>query len=110
MLRARTYNQRITLTWSDVVNDEFGHASLSDPVDVVDVYAKVEQMSEAKTMATFQQMDVVGLTIELRRPSVQFNGIRFNGHRVFFASPKELDRGRTLQISGYYQTDNPNAL
>ena len=66
MLRARTYNQKITLTWSEAVVDEFGHASLSEPVVVGEVYARVEQMSAVKTMATFQQMDVVGLDIELR--------------------------------------------
>ena len=74
--------------------DEFGHASLSEPVVVGEVYA----------------MDVVGIDIELRTPSVKFNGIRYRGHDVHFATPKELDRGRTLQMSGYYQTDNPNAL
>ena len=110
MLRARTYNQKITLTWSAAVVDEFGHASFSEPVVVGEVYARVEQMSAVKTMATFQQMDVVGLDIELRTPSVKFNGIRYRGHDVFFATPKELDRGRTLQMSGYYQTDNPKAL
>ena len=67
-------------------------------------------MSAAKTMATFQQMDVVGLDIELRNPSIRFNGIRYRGHEVYFSAPKELNRGRTLQISGYYQTDNPHAL
>ena len=110
MLNARKYNQRITLTWSEAVVDEFGHASLTEPAVVADVCASVEQMSAVKTMATFQQVDVVGLDIEFRTPSVRFNGIRYRGHDVHFASPKELDRGRTLQVSGYYQTDNPHAL
>ena len=110
MLRARSYNQKIALTWSEAVVDEFGHASFSEPVVVGEVYARVEQMSAVKTMATFQQMDAVGLDIELRKPSVKFNGIRYRGHDVFFATPKELDRGKTLQMSGYYQTDNPKAL
>lgn len=90
--------------------DEFGHASLAEPMEVGEVYASVEQMSAVKTMATFQQMDAVGLDIELRTPSVRFNGIRYRGHDVHFSAPKELNRGRTLSITGYYQTDNPHAL
>ena len=110
MLRARTYNQKITLTWSEAVVDEFGHASLSEPVVVGEVYARVEQMSAVKTMATFQQMDVVGLDIELRTPSVKFNGIRYRGHDVHFSQPQEVERGRILRITGWYQQDNPRML
>ena len=47
--------------------DEFGHASLAEPMEVGEVYASVEQMSAVKTMATFQQIDAVGLDIELRK-------------------------------------------
>lgn len=108
---ARRYNERITLTWSEVVEDEFGHASFSDPVDVLDVYAYVRQMSASKTMATFQQMDAVGLDIELRTPGVKFNGLRYRGHDVYFSAPEDVDgRGRVLRIAGWYQTDNPKML
>ena len=106
----RRYNTRITLTWADAVVDEYGHESLDRPVDVMDVYAYVEQMSANKTMITFQQADVVGLDIEMRNPNRAFNGIRFRGHNVYFSQPKELNRGRILAISGWYQQDNPNAV
>ena len=36
---ARRYNDRITLTWSDALSDEFGHAHICGPVPVIDVYA-----------------------------------------------------------------------
>lgn len=108
---ARRYNERITLTWSDSVVDEFGHASLAEPVDVLDVYAYVRQMPATKTLATFQQMDAVGLDIELRTPGVRFNGLRYRGHDVFFSMPEDVDgRGRILRIAGWYQSDNPKAL
>lgn len=106
----RRYNERITLTFSEVVVDEFGHASFSTPVDVVDVYAYVDQMSATKSMMTFQQADAIGLEIEFRKPNVRFNGIRYRGHDVFFAQPTELERGRIIRISGWYQQDNPQML
>lgn len=104
---ARRYNTLITLTWADAVVDEYGHASFDKPVDVIQVYAYVEQMSANKTMMTFQQANVVGLDIELRNPHKTFNGIRWNGHDVHFSQPIEMERGRILRISGYYQQDNP---
>ena len=107
---ARRYNTRITLTRSEWVVDDYGHASMGEPVDVVDVYAYVEQMSATKTMMTFQQADAVGLEIEFRKPAKPFNGIRYNGKEVFFALPKELERGRILRVSGWYQQDNPSAV
>ena len=102
---ARRYNTRITLTYSERVVDEFGHASYADAVDVAEVYAAVVRMSASKTLMTFQQADVVGLDIELRRPSVAFNGIRYGGHDVHFAEPEPIDGGRLLRISGWYQED-----
>lgn len=105
---ARRYNERITLTLAKVVTDEYGHQSLSDPVNVLDVYAYVRQMSANKTMMTFQQADAVGLDIELRTPHVTFNGLRYRGHEVHFAQPEDVDgRGRYIRISGWYQIDNP---
>lgn len=105
---ARRYNERIILTWAEVVTDEYGHQSLSEPVEVLPVYAYVRQMSAQKTMMTFQQADAIGLDIEFRAPNVAFNGIRFKGHDVHFAQPEDVDgRGRILRISGWYQTDNP---
>lgn len=90
------------------MRDDFGHPSFAEPVDVLEVYAYVRQMSASKTMMTFQQADAVGLEIELRNPHVAFNGLRYRGHDVHFAQPEDVDgRGRLLRISGWYQTDNP---
>lgn len=105
---ARKYNERITLTYANAVVDEYGHASLAEPVPVLDVYARVRQMSASKQLATFQQENAVGLDIEFRTPNVQFNGLRYRGHDVYFAQPEDVDgRGRILRIAGWYQTDNP---
>ena len=106
---ARRYNERITLTLAGAVRDDFGHASFAEPVDVLEVFAYVRQMSASKTMMTFQQADAVGLEIELRNPHIAFNGIRYRGQDVHFAQPEDVDgRGRILRISGWYQTDNPD--
>lgn len=105
---ARRYNERIMLTQADAVRDDYGHPSFAEPVDVLEVYASVRQMSASKTMMTFQQADAVGVDIELRNPHVAFNGLRYRGHAVHFAQPEDVDgRGRILRISGWYQTDNP---
>ena len=102
---ARRYNTLVTLTYSEKVTDEFGHASYGDPIDIADVYASVEQMSATKTMMTFQQADVIGLEIELREPNVVFNGLRYKGHQVNLNVPSSIERGRILRISGWYQVD-----
>lgn len=103
---ARRYNERITLTWAQSVEDDYGHASISAPVDVLDVYAYVRQMSASKALMTFQMADVIGIEVELRAPAVQFNGLRYRGHDIHFAQPEDVDgRGRILRISGWYQTD-----
>lgn len=107
---ARRYNERITLTLAEVSVDEFGHASYSDPVDVKNVYAYVEQMSATKTMMTFQQVDAIGIDVEFRNPHIRFNGIRYRGHDVHFSQPQEVERGRILRITGWYQQDNPRML
>lgn len=107
---ARRYNERITLTFANAIVDEYGHAALAEPAAVLDVYASVTQMSATKTMMTFQQANAVGLDIELRNPHIQFNGLRYRGHDVFFSQPMEVERGRILRISGWYQTDNPIAI
>ena len=102
---ARRYNTLVTLTYSEKVTDEFGHASYDDPIDIADVYVSVEQMSATKTMMTFQQADVIGLEIELREPNVVFNGLRYNGHQVNLNVPSSIERGRILRPSGWYQVD-----
>lgn len=108
---ARRYNSLVTLTYSENVVDEFGHASLGEATDVLEVYAYVRQMSASKTMMTFQQADAVGLDIEFRNPHIAFNGLKYRGHDVYFSQPEDVGgRGRILRISGYYQTDNPQAL
>lgn len=108
---ARRYNDRIMLTRSTAYVDRFGHAHVGEPVDVLEVYAEVRQMSSTKTMLTFQQADVVGLDIEFRLPAVEFNGITWRGHDVHFPTPEVLDnRGRIVRVSGWYQKDNPVQL
>ena len=102
---ARRYNSLVTLTYSEKVEDEYGHASYDDPVDMADVYASVSRMSATKTMMTFQQADVVGLEIELREPNVAFNGLRYEGHDVHFSEPEPMERRRILRIQGWYQVD-----
>ena len=102
---ARRYNEPVMLTQAEVVKDDYGHASFSEPVEVLQVYAYVRQMSAQKALATFQQVDVIGLEIEFRKPSVAFNGLRYKGHDVHFAQAD--DDGRILRISGYYQIDDP---
>jgi len=102
---ARRYNTLITLTYTEKVTDDFGHASYDAPMDVADVYASVVRMSASKTMMTFQMADVIGLEIELREPNVAFNGLRYDGHDVHFSEPEAVERGRILRISGWYQVD-----
>ena len=102
---ARRYNTLVTLTYSEKVTDDFGHASYDDPIDIADVYASVEQMSATKTMMTFQQADVIGLEIELREPNVVFNGLRYKSHQVNLNVPSSIERGRILRLSGWYQVD-----
>ena len=105
---ARRYNDLVTLTKSTAAVDGFGHAAIGDPVDVMNVWAEVRQMSATKTMLTFQQADVVGVDIEFRVPGVEFDGITWRGHKVHFPTPEILDnRGRIRRVSGWYQADNP---
>ena len=99
------------LTMADAIVDEYGHASFTEPRDLVTVYAYVRQMSATKTMMTFQQADAIGLDIEFRTPSVRFNGLKYRGHDVHFSHPEDVDgRGRILRISGWYQIDNPQMI
>lgn len=107
---ARRFNDRITLTKTTTTVDAFGHASVSEPVAVLEVYARVRQMSATKTMLTFQQADVVGVDIEFRTPDVAFDGISWRGYEIHFPHPEDVDnRGRYLRVSGWYQVDNPKA-
>lgn len=102
---ARKFNTLVTLTYSEKIVDDYGHASYADAVDIADVYASVARMSATKTLMTFQQADVVGLEIELREPNVVFNGLRYDGHDVHFSEPEPMERGRILRIQGWYQVD-----
>ena len=107
---ARRFNDRITLTRTTATVDAFGHATISAPVPVLEVYAQVRQMSATKTMLTFQQADVVGVDLEFRLPDVPFDGITWRGHDIHFPHPEDVDdRGRYVRISGWYQVDNPQA-
>lgn len=106
----RRFNDQVTLTYAAPTRDDFGHVALGAAADVQTVYADVQRMSATKTMLTFQQADIVGLEIEFRNPgdAVTYNGLRWRGHDVNFASPERLDnRGRFIRIQGWYQQDNP---
>lgn len=105
---ARRFNDRVMLTKTVATVDSMSHASIGEPVAVLEVYAQVRQMSATKTMLTFQQADVVGVDIEMRKPDVAFDGITWRGHEIHFPTPEDVDnRGRYLRISGWYQVDNP---
>jgi hypothetical protein len=106
---ARRFNDLVTLTYAAASAGTMGHAVLADPVDVVTVYASVQRMSATKSMLTFQQADVVGVEVEFRDPgAVTYNGLKWNGHAVYFSAPERLDnRGRIIRIQGWYQEDNP---
>ena len=107
---ARRYNHRIQLTRTVNTVDATAHVAVGEPQVVLEVYAEVIQMSATKTMLTFQQADVVGVDIEMRKPNVAFDGIIWNGHDIHFPTPEDVDnRGRYLKISGWYQADNPSA-
>ena len=107
---ARRFNYRIQLTKTTNTVDEMGHVSIGEPAVVLTVYAEVRQMSATKTMLTFQQADVVGIDIYMRKPAVEFDGILWNGHEIHFPTPEDVDeRGRYLRLSGWYQADNPSA-
>ena len=105
---ARRFNDRIQLTKTVATIDPMSHAAMGEPQVVLEVYAQVRQMSATKTMLTFQQADVVGVDIELRKPAVEFDGIIWRGHEIHFPTPEDVDnRGRYLRVSGRYQADNP---
>ena len=105
---ARRYNEPVTLLLERSADDGYGHASVSEQVEVLECFACVRQMSSARTAMTFQLADVIGLEIELRNPGVVFNLIRWRGHMVHFAQPEDADmRGRILKIQGWYQIDEP---
>ena len=102
---ARRFNTPVTLTNSERVVDDYGHATYKAAEAVGEVYANVVVMSASKTLMTFQQADVVGLDIELRDPGISFNGICYNGHEVHFSEPIPSERGMILRITGWYQID-----
>lgn len=108
---ARRYNDLIQLTRATVTIDAMSHAQIvGEPEVVLELYAQVRQMSATKTMMTFQQADVVGVDLEFRKPSVEFDGITWRGHKIHFPTPEDVDnRGRYLRVSGWYQVDNPSA-
>lgn len=106
--QTRRCNALVTLTRTTPVVDDYGHANIGEPVKVMDVYAEVRQMSATKTMMTFQQADVVGVDVWLRKPEAEFDGIIWRGNVIHFPTAEDVDnRGRWLHIAGWYQTDNP---
>ncbi len=106
---SRRYNDTIMLTYSRPTAGTLGHPVMGVTSDVMEVFASVQRMSATKTMMTFEQADAVGLEIEFRNPGdVVYNGIRWNGHNIYFSEPERLDnRGRIVRVQGWYQVDNP---
>lgn len=105
---ARRFNDRVILTKTVATVDSMSHAAMGTPRIVLEAYAQVRQMSATKTMLTFQQADVVGVDIEMRKPAVDFDGLIWRGHEVHFPTPEDVDnRGRYIRISGWYQSDDP---
>ena len=105
--KSRRFRHRMTLIWRAVVYDEFGHESFSEPKEVITVYGSARQMSATKTMMTFQQADVIGVTLEFRAVREYFNGVIWNGHEIHFAAVDPVDdRGRYVRVVGWYKTDN----
>lgn len=105
---ARRFNDRVILTKTVATVDSMSHAAMGTPRIVLEAYAQVRQMSATKTMLTFQQADVVGVDLEMRKPAVDFDGLIWRGHEVHFPTPEDVDnRGRYIRISGWYQSDDP---
>lgn len=107
---SRRFNDVVTLTYATPTLGTMGHAGVGESVAVATIFADVQRMSATRTMMTFEQADVVGLEIEFRNPgdAVVYNGLRWRGHDVYFATPERLDnRGRIIRIQGWYQQDNP---
>lgn len=105
---ARRFNDRVILTKTVATVDSMSHAAMGTPRIVLEAYAQVRQMSATKTMLTFQQADVVGVDIEMRKPAVDFDGLIWRGREVHFPAPEDVDnRGRYIRISGWYQSDDP---
>ena len=104
--KSRQLTSRIMLTRRTSVEDAFGHQHLSEPVDVLEVYADVKQMSDSKTLLTYQLADVVGVEMWIRATDVSFDGFRWRGHVITVSSVEDVDnRGRWMHITGYYSKD-----
>lgn len=103
---SRRFSELVTLYRSDSTIDEFGHRSQAEPVFVAYAYANVTRMSATTSMMTFERADVVGLRIEMRKPSEDFNIVEWKGHRIVFDAPEDVDnRGLIIRLNGYYQED-----
>ena len=75
-------------------------------VDVLEVYADVKQMSDSKTLLTYQLADVVGVEMWIRATDVTFDGCRWRDHVITVSSVEDVDnRGRWMHITGYYSKD-----
>lgn len=108
---ARRLNDALVLTKAAVTIDDYGHAAMGTPVDVLTVAAYVRQMSATKTMMLWQQTDIVGLDVEFRSVgALDYNGMRWHGHALHYAQPEDVDnRGRFVRVQAWYQADNPLA-
>jgi head-tail adaptor len=107
----RRYNRRIVLTKDIVSEDAYGHPVVTGTADALTVYASVERVSASRMMATFQQENAISVEVEFRAPdpATKWDGITWEGNRLHFAAPEYLDRGMTVRVTAWYQTDTPKA-
>ena len=104
--KSRQLTSQIMLTRRSTVEDAFGHQHLSDPVHALEAYADVKQMSDSKTLLTYQLADVVGVEMWIRATDDSFDGCRWRGHVITVSSVEDVDnRGRWMHITGYYSKD-----
>lgn len=105
-LSPRRFRELVSLYMSESKVDEYGHRAQADPVLVGYAYAKITRMSATRQAMVFEQADIIGLDIEMRKPAVKFNIIGWHGHSVVFEAPEDIDnRGLFMRFSGYYQED-----
>lgn len=102
----RRFREPVSLYMSKSIVDEYGHRMQAEPVLVGKAYARITRMSATRQAMTFEQADIVGLDIDMRNPSVEFNIIEWRGHRIVFNAPEDIDnRGLLIRMTGYYQED-----
>lgn len=103
---SRRFRELCTLYRSEVTVDEFGHKMQAEPVIAGYAYANIERLSATMTMMAYERADAVGVKVEMRKPSLEFNIIEWRGHRIVLDAFEDIDgRGLVIRANGYYQED-----